>query len=356
VLRHEFTNKVDIWSLGCILHEAATSKAVFEHDWAVQQFYERKDTLPSIPIPCPSDFLSHHLSEMIHELLDREPQRRPRAGTVSRLLNTFLKVSRFPLTLKYLEGNVYPKYSEWKEKVLVEVDHHITSQDMIMFMASYFSETGEGTLVADYLRSMIREGVLKEIRAVTENNFIPPSTATVLAGVIAEIGDSFVEEGDLDHAIAAYVALSSWKDLPVPFSVPRRLGDIYQAKGWHADAILIYEQAAAIRPIPFWTWICLCEVYCLQGDFDKALNICELARKDFPKHPLPGIVVSSLYAYLGKYRIAIELQQRMQFFRQNLNYHPIDFLESSPTANVSGVCFLRRSLRRYESHSPCHDE
>ena len=33
-----YTNKVDIWSMGCILYELATGKRAFEDDWEVFQY------------------------------------------------------------------------------------------------------------------------------------------------------------------------------------------------------------------------------------------------------------------------------------------------------------------------------
>src|SRR5271170_8012881 len=35
-----FTNKVDIWCLGCIIHELATWRLTFRSDWEVQKCYE----------------------------------------------------------------------------------------------------------------------------------------------------------------------------------------------------------------------------------------------------------------------------------------------------------------------------
>jgi calcium/calmodulin-dependent protein kinase I len=34
----EFTNKVDIWSMGCILHELVTGQKLFQTDWTVTQY------------------------------------------------------------------------------------------------------------------------------------------------------------------------------------------------------------------------------------------------------------------------------------------------------------------------------
>lgn len=35
---HQFTNKVDIWALGCILHELTNKSEAFKDDWDVRTY------------------------------------------------------------------------------------------------------------------------------------------------------------------------------------------------------------------------------------------------------------------------------------------------------------------------------
>jgi serine/threonine protein kinase len=72
-----FTNKVDIWGLGCILYELCVKKKAFGEDWNVQQYVRH----PSLP------FSSHLPNEWhsvvracIQKLLQVEWQQRPRAS------------------------------------------------------------------------------------------------------------------------------------------------------------------------------------------------------------------------------------------------------------------------------------
>ena len=81
-----FTNKVDIWSLGCILHELTTLRSAFHEDWKVQQYAMSTSPLP-IHVPFSSALVQHHVSENIRELLHRDPSKRPRAATVCRLFS-----------------------------------------------------------------------------------------------------------------------------------------------------------------------------------------------------------------------------------------------------------------------------
>jgi serine/threonine protein kinase len=158
VWRHEFTNKVDIWSLGCVLHELATSKTAFEHDWAVHKFYETKDETLLIPVQSSSDFLQHHVSETIRELLNRDPLQRPRASTVSNLLYTYSQVFSLPdLHVFFLrEGEVYPTYSEWKKEIFVDetpCNADMAAEGLKLRLTEYFSKNSERARAAGLLKA-----------------------------------------------------------------------------------------------------------------------------------------------------------------------------------------------------------
>lgn len=84
-----FTNKVDIWALGCILYEAVFGTKLFKQDYHVLRYtdawrsFSRKVHIPqishSVPYGC-----RMLISESIHDMLEVDPAMRPRAEEVHR--------------------------------------------------------------------------------------------------------------------------------------------------------------------------------------------------------------------------------------------------------------------------------
>ena len=83
-----FNNKVDIWSLGCILYELITNQLAFSNDYAVQCYAndhnQRRGPLPLMPV----DNRSYHiLLRLIECLLLRDYWCRPRTDDILALLD-----------------------------------------------------------------------------------------------------------------------------------------------------------------------------------------------------------------------------------------------------------------------------
>lgn len=82
----QFSNKVDIWSLGCLFHELATKRRAFHNDYAVLEFCagnkEFHVCLDNIPDPN----AKASISEAISQMLQKEPSARP---TAAMLYNQF---------------------------------------------------------------------------------------------------------------------------------------------------------------------------------------------------------------------------------------------------------------------------
>jgi len=72
-----YTNKSDIWGLGCILYELCTRKKAFENDWKVQEYAKH----PRLPFPSAlPDQHQPNIYECIQRLLTLDWQQRPRAA------------------------------------------------------------------------------------------------------------------------------------------------------------------------------------------------------------------------------------------------------------------------------------
>ena len=108
-----FTNKVDIWALGCILHELATSTLTFGTDWEVRECYTT-DSFPAIFVHASTEFLQHHILENIKELLHRVPRQRLRASDLRKLFRAYCFVLDTPFTECFQRAVTYPTYVEWK--------------------------------------------------------------------------------------------------------------------------------------------------------------------------------------------------------------------------------------------------
>ena len=80
----KFTNKADIFALGCILYEVATGKRLFSSDWAVREYFLRK-TL-DCPVCWPSQYKDNesynHLYNTYLSMIQLEPTSRLRATDI----------------------------------------------------------------------------------------------------------------------------------------------------------------------------------------------------------------------------------------------------------------------------------
>lgn len=79
-----FTNKVDIWALGCILFELGTLKRAFEGDLAVLEYNSCPESQLDIPWSLKRDAFKFYFGLTINQLLDNNPQKRPPSRELSR--------------------------------------------------------------------------------------------------------------------------------------------------------------------------------------------------------------------------------------------------------------------------------
>lgn len=81
-LHNKYSNKVDIWSMGCLLHELATGKQAFRSDFAMVTHY-----LQNVPFLVSlddkfDDTTKECISNAIVRMLQKEPSERPSAATL----------------------------------------------------------------------------------------------------------------------------------------------------------------------------------------------------------------------------------------------------------------------------------
>jgi len=92
--KRTYTNKVDIWALGCIIYEISYSRRAFEDDYSVSRHFAKKRKLPFVDQVCVVSgdgrmAIAHVEGEMkdaiefnIKDLLAQNPQARPSASTL----------------------------------------------------------------------------------------------------------------------------------------------------------------------------------------------------------------------------------------------------------------------------------
>lgn len=103
----KYTEKVDIWSIGCVLFEMATVHKLFPSDFATLE-YARTQQIPRLFFD-PASFSSecqNRMSRHIVEMLQIEPLVRPSAGDLVQQISEFLPAvaHRVP-TQKFVDAN-----------------------------------------------------------------------------------------------------------------------------------------------------------------------------------------------------------------------------------------------------------
>ena len=80
----KYTNKVDLWAIGCILYELVLRRRVFEDDWEILQYATSGKHFEIIiePETVPDNGRREFISNIIRELLSIGPTQRPRADVL----------------------------------------------------------------------------------------------------------------------------------------------------------------------------------------------------------------------------------------------------------------------------------
>jgi len=95
--RPTYTNKVDIWSMGCILYELATRNKAFESDWAVFLYWSSQNNIDAIS---DNTFDAHSIeiiTKHIVSMLQINSSHRPSASVLSTEFSHECQVSRLDI-------------------------------------------------------------------------------------------------------------------------------------------------------------------------------------------------------------------------------------------------------------------
>jgi ankyrin repeat protein len=148
--RPQFSNKSDIWALGCILHELATGadhtcfvpdrNTLFKGVGAVDG-PDLSISIPWLPFPW---FLGEHVIGLIRDLLANDSAHRPSAKVVHRSLISYCQLSELPNLGILLQTAAYPSYSEWKELQLRNMESPEPSNGVISLPLKLMIENSAG--------------------------------------------------------------------------------------------------------------------------------------------------------------------------------------------------------------------
>lgn len=94
-----FSDKVDIWALGCILFELSVKKKAFSSDWDIHEHATRKHKLFIVLPESIESPARKFLKNLIHEMLKINSKQRPTASELHRSFNILSERGANALTI-----------------------------------------------------------------------------------------------------------------------------------------------------------------------------------------------------------------------------------------------------------------
>ena len=139
-----YSNKVDIWALGCVLYEVILEKEAFEDDLAVEEYYYNTSRL-EVPVSWPP-FFKLHISENLSDLLNRDWNLRPNAAMAGSIFSSYCRFLELRNSQDIAEIDAPPSYSEWKS-----ICHET---DFLRSLANLYNRLGNQTALSFIKKSL----------------------------------------------------------------------------------------------------------------------------------------------------------------------------------------------------------
>lgn len=295
-----FTNKVDIWALGCVLYELASGKRRYKNDWAVFQLPTSPDLIISLPFE--SQFWKHHFSEIIHDLLDRDWKTRPRASNVCRLFSSYLRILDPTIYQLMSFSPWYSSYSEWKNLITTSS----SELEYLTKLAEAYErqEEHQETAVALFHNAVgehLLGGKVYELYDLTQSYI-----GNIALDLWQKLAKSLITKCQYKDAAAIYN--SAIAQNPTKLSLQKALADIFVLSGDFDEGIKLYEKVISSQRTNFWFWKGLCEACIAKGDKIGVITMIEQGMMKYPTHLSLALLLSNLYALTDTYERAIETQ------------------------------------------------
>jgi serine/threonine protein kinase len=146
-----YTNKVDIWGIGCILFELAAGRKAFRDDWHVRSYGLGQGSLPTLVDNVPSFATSviSDIQEVVESLLQVDWRARPSAANVVTMFN----LDRSKLLDLSAPNDHSLSYRQWK----LQVEQHPKSRQFPSRFTMAFGDTrGENASIQGWLALLNR--------------------------------------------------------------------------------------------------------------------------------------------------------------------------------------------------------
>lgn len=320
----EYTNKVDIWALGCILHELVTSKPTFRSDWEIRERYIT-EIVPKISIPeLSSEFLRHQLRDNIQDLLHREPKERPRASDLRGIFQSYSLVL-IPIIASVLPPTApYPTYAEWKQMALglckssVKDALPLFTKELLYRLAEFYQIRGEKETVIVFLKEILYRSPKETecLRIIELTRKAQTDDGSLWVTALERVGDSLSESKMVVELIELYCA--AIKQEPNRSSLRERLGDCYLDKRNTEKSLKMHLAVIRERPEKFLLAWMYSKRYLFIGYFlinpkyeEAAEKLYKVGLSQLRSEKSIAIAWSVFYAAAGNYSEAIRRSKRL---------------------------------------------
>jgi len=251
-----FTDKVDMWALGCVVYECITGLKAFSGDYAVAAYSEEN----APPFSVPSRIWDHLLGSMIQRLLRRDEANRPTAANIEDIFASYRRILVSPIGESLLNCTAHPSYEEWS--ILREM--HPSEHDWLYELAADFKGRGEENVSTVLLEETVTQFLdiierlhdknsnVNELKPFTEDprlantrtlfakllDYIPE---WLLPWVCYEIGKYLSSESMNESEVAISICRCGMKKSPQNIILPMLVSNLYAEEGRYYDAVLAEE-------------------------------------------------------------------------------------------------------------------
>lgn len=313
----KFSKMVDIWSLGCVLHELITLKRAFASDYQVYIYCETVGHSFNIEFDFPTAFWQHQISECIRELLHRQPDERPRASTVCNLFSGYTAISTDMRIESLVDSSL--SYSEWKRLA----DRDLSECECLVALAHAYQNKNRSIALGIYkgiVNKYVQEGRLGNSLNEWRNQ---PLSLNAMESEVNSVWNNLAQgltDNLLDgEAIVLYKALL--QHAPGSLSLSKSLSKLYLANEEYDMAIETYDSVIETEPSDLSAWHGLCEVYISKNDSENAVARCREGVAKYRDNPIPALILINVYAAKQDYKNAIlTYMQARKAYGDNVAY------------------------------------